>query len=120
MVEMLDEICRASECTKDQARDPAPPHANHTVHWIEKKMEDIRDIIEKAGKLKYGEGFAISSWKLRDLKKFYHKYPGRNVCLCRYHMDWDHRYDAHKRYSLMLSSHSLTVLHLYFIGGGHR
>ena len=98
VVFMLDDLCRASECKKDQATNPSPPHNKHTVHWIEMKMEDMRDIIEKGGKLKFGIGFSLSTWKLRDLKKYYHKYPGRNVCLCRYHMDWDHRFDALRRW----------------------
>ena len=100
VIGMMDELCRASECKKDQARNPKPPHENHTVHWIEMKLESMQEIIEKAGKLKYGPEFHLSSWKLRDLKQFYHKYPGRNVCLCRYHMDWDHRCDALRRWHL--------------------
>ena len=100
VIGMMDELCRASECKKDQARNPKPPHENHTVHWIEMKLESMQEIIEKAGKLKYGPEFHLSSWKLRDLKQCYHKYPGRNVCLCRYHMDWDHRCDALRRWHI--------------------
>jgi hypothetical protein len=117
VVFMLDELCRASECKKDQATNPSPPHNKHTIHWIEMKMEDMRDIIEKGGKLKFGIGFSLSTWKLRDLNKYYHKHPGRNVCLCRYHMDWDHRFDALRRWKPQvkkeLNLRTVQIVHQY-------
>ena len=49
VIEMLDEICRPSECKKDQARDKNPPHTMHTIHWIEMKYAGMCSVIRKAG-----------------------------------------------------------------------
>ena len=96
---MWDELTRASECKKDEVRDPTG-NGTHRIHWIEMRMADMCAAIVAGGYLKFGDEFHLSTWKLEKLRKYYHRRPGRNVCLCRYHMDFDQRHDALRKWKL--------------------
>ena len=89
------DACRPSECKKDEARNPvaipgSKTHETHRVHWIETRLEDMCTSFVSLGKVKFGVDFHLSTTKMRELKPYFCKVPGRNVCLCRYHMAFDH------------------------------
>ena len=50
------------------------------------------------GVKKFGPDFHLSSWKLKDLMPWYVRKPGRETCMCRYHMEFDHFCDALRRW----------------------
>ena len=77
--ECWDDLTRASECAKDDVRDPqAGPlgvHRTHRIHWINTRIDDMVDIITALGKEHFKtDDFHISKWKLLDLKKYYHRW----------------------------------------------
>ena len=102
IVQCWDDLTRASECAKDEARDPVAhssgAHATHRKHWINTRLDDLRDIMVALGKEEFGEDFHLSKPKMLDLKKYYHQYPGRETCLCRYHMEFDNHFYALRKY----------------------
>ena len=73
----LDDLTRPSKCAKDEVRNPqAEPnglHKTHRIHWINSRMEDLRDAIEALGKEQYGEDFHLSVATVDKLKKYYHR-----------------------------------------------
>ena len=50
------------------------------------------------GKEEFEEDFHLSKPKMLDLNKYYHQYPGRETCLCRYHMEFDNHFYALRKY----------------------
>ena len=84
--ESWDELTRASECAKDEVRDPVAhssgAHATHRIHWINNRLDDLTDIMNVLGKDLW-EDFSLSKPTMLLKKKYYHRYPGRNTCLCR-------------------------------------
>ena len=77
--ECWDDLTRASECAKDDVRDPrAGPlgvHRTHRIHWINTRIDDMVDIITALGKEHFKtDDFHISKWKLLYLKKYYHRW----------------------------------------------
>ena len=81
------DLTRASECTKDEVRDPVAhesgAHRTHRIHWINTRLDDLCAIITVLDKEQFGEDFHLSKPKMLELKKYYHRYPGRDTCLCR-------------------------------------
>ena len=68
VIEMWDELTRASECKRDEVRNPklnpeTLKHDTHRIHWIETKHCDILEAVIKAGKVRFDENFTVSSWK---------------------------------------------------------
>ena len=100
--ECWDNFTRASECAKDEARDPVAhesgAHHTHRIHWINTRLIDLRDMMRALGKEKFGPSFSLSEKKMLGLKRYYHRYPGRNTCLCRYHMSFDNHYYALRKW----------------------
>ena len=47
---------------------------------------------------KFGPDFHLSSWKMKDMMPWYVRKPGRETCMCRYHMKFDHFCDAFRRW----------------------
>ena len=77
--ECWDDLTRASECAKDDVRDPQSGpfgvHGTHRIHWINTRIDDMVDIITALGKEHFKtDDFHISKWKLLDLKKYYHRW----------------------------------------------
>jgi hypothetical protein len=110
-----DDLTRASECTKDEVRDPVAhtsgAHHSHRIHWISTRLDDMREIVEVLGKEEFGEHFHLSKPKLLGLKKYYHRYPGRNTCLCRYHMAFDHHFTALRKWKALARQHLPLSVH---------
>jgi len=110
-----DDLTRASECTKDEVRDPVAhssgAHHSHRIHWIHTRLDDMRDIMLVMGIEEFGEDFHLSKPKMLGLKKYYHRYPGRNTCLCRYHMAFDHHFTALRKWKALARQHLPMVVH---------
>ena len=97
--QMWADACRASECKSDEARNPfATPgtklHETHRIHWIETRLSDMHASFVTLGKSQFGDVFHLGTTKMRQLKPYFCKVPGRNVCLCRYHMAFDNFHTA--------------------------
>jgi len=98
-----EENTRQSECTKDVASNPfkdpvTGKFPQHRIHWLETRITDLLDTMCILGRREYGSGFHLSERKMVDLKPFYVKIPGRETCLCRYHMAFEHRFNALRRW----------------------
>ena len=100
--ECWDELTRPSECTSDEAKDPEADdngiHHTHRIHWINTRLDDLLAIMEALGTEQFGVNFSISKPTMLKYKQHYHRYPGRNTCLCRYHMEFDHHFYALRRW----------------------
>ena len=100
--ECWDNLTRASECTSDEAKDPKADengnHMTHRIHWINHRLDDLLPIMLAMGKAEFGASFKISRPTMLNCKKHYHRYPGRNTCLCRYHMEFDHHFNSIRRW----------------------
>ena len=101
-MECWDELTRPSECTSDDATDPDADengkHHTHRIHWVNNRLDDLLPIMAALGQEEFGDGFSISKPTMLKYKQYYHRYPGRNTCLCRYHMEFDHHYHALRRW----------------------
>jgi hypothetical protein len=95
-------MTRASENKKDEVRNP-DDHSDkqrRRIRWVEVPLHVLRrDMIQK-GEAMFGDEFHLSSTKMRELKPFYIRRPGRQTCLCRYHLGFDHFFKAFRRWSL--------------------
>ena len=90
LVGCWDDLTRASECTSDEAKDPDNSGFTHRIHWINTRLDDLCDMMLVLGKEEFGDTFTMSKPTMLKYKKYYHRYPGRNTCLCRYHQGFDH------------------------------
>jgi hypothetical protein len=99
-----DDLTRPSECAKDEAKDPVADssgaHRPHRKHWINTRLDDLREIMLALGKEEFGESFKLSKGTMLKLKKYYHLYPGRDTCLCRYHMQFDNHFTALRKWKV--------------------
>ena len=97
-----DDLTRPSECAKDETKDPiadgSGAHRTHRKHWINTRLDDILEIMLALGKEEFGEEFRLSKPTMLSLKKYYHQYPGRETCLCRYHMAFDNHFTALRKW----------------------
>ena len=98
-----DDLTRASECKSDVASNPfknveTKKFDKHRVHWIENRIQDLLSSMLISGRRKFGPGFHLSERKMVDLMPYYVKVPGRKTCVCRYHMAFDHRFNAYRRW----------------------
>ena len=97
-----DDLTRPSECAKDEAKDPVAgssgAHRPHRKHWINTRLDGLREIMLALGKEEFGESFKLSKGTMLKLKKYYHLYPGRDTCLCRYHMEFDNHFTALRKW----------------------
>lgn len=88
VTECWDNLTRASECTSDEVKDPQTDvngnHMTHRIHWINHRLDDMLPIMLAMGKAEFGNRFTVSRPTMLKCKKYYHRYPGRNTCLCRY------------------------------------
>jgi hypothetical protein len=102
ITECWDDLTRASECTSDEARDKEADengiHPTHRIHWINNRLDDLLLIMLALGKEHFGDEFTVSRPTMLKFKKYYHRYPGRNTCLCRYHMEFDNHFYAIRRW----------------------
>jgi hypothetical protein len=95
-------MTRASENKKDEVRNPED-HSDkqrRRIRWVEVPLHVLRGDMIRKGEAMFGDEFHLSSTKMRDLKPFYIRRPGRQTCLCRYHLGFDHFFKALRRWSL--------------------
>lgn len=96
-----DDFTRPSEQAKDKLHNPhtkSDPELR-SIRWLEMSLKELLNEILKKGKAHFKKlhpmdsaEFTISSWKLRELMRheaWEVKRAGREVCLCRYHLQWD-------------------------------
>ena len=102
VTECWDGLTRASECTSDEVKDPKADENGirdtHRIHWINHRLDDLLPIMKAMGREEFGDSFSISKPTMLKLKKYHHRYPGRNTCLCRYHMEFGHHWNAVRRW----------------------
>ena len=98
LTDCWDDLTRASECTSDEAKDPDNSGFTHRIHWINTRLDDLCDMMLVLGKEEFGDTFTMSKPTMLLYKKYYHRYPGRNTCLCRYHQGFDHHFQAIRRW----------------------
>ena len=119
VTECWDSLTRASECTSDEPKD-TPVDENgirqtHRIHWINTRLDDLLPIMKVMGQEEFGASFTLSKPTMLKYKKYYHRYPGRNTCLCRYHMQFEHHFQAIRRWkaaarrAMPTSQHSALV-----------
>ena len=85
-----DNSTRASECTSDEVKDSVADEdgdrMTHRIHWINQRLDDLLPIVKAMGQEEFGDSFTTSKPTLLNCNIYYHRYPGRNTCLCRYDM----------------------------------
>jgi hypothetical protein len=75
----------------------------YRVRWLEQKLQDVLAWMRAEGMKRFGEGFHLSSFKMKNLMPWYTRKPGRETCMCRYHMKFDHFCDALRRWKQAVS-----------------
>ena len=69
----------------------------YRIRWLEQKLDDVLNWMLAAGTRKFGPDFHLSNFKMKSLIPWFVRKPGRETCMCRYHMEFDHFCDAFKR-----------------------
>jgi hypothetical protein len=75
----------------------------YRVRWLEQKLQDVLAWMRAEGMKRFGEGFHLSSFKMKNLMPWYTRKPGRETCMCRCHMKFDHFCDALRRWKQAVS-----------------
>ena len=70
----------------------------YRVRWLEQKLQDILQWMRAAGVKKFGPPFRLSNGKMNEMKPWHVRKPGRETCMCRYHMEFEHFCDALRRW----------------------
>ena len=108
---LSEDITRQSESAVHVCRNPKSrkDKYEYRIHWLEKKIEDVVRIINEKGKVAFPFGAAYKddpsgdilrpefgvSWKyVTALRPFQVKPARRELCLCRYHLQWEMIADA--------------------------
>ena len=78
--------------------DSRGAHRTHRIHWINTRLDDLCDVMVALGKEEFGDDFKLGKPTMLGLKKYYHRHPVRNTCLCRYHMAFDYHYQALRKW----------------------
>ena len=80
----------------------------YRVRWLEQRLSDILDWMRAEGVKKFGEGFHLSSWKMKEKMPWYVRKAGRETCMCRCHMEFDHFCDALRKWKLVVAQELTT------------
>ena len=67
------------------------------ARWLEQKLTDVLKHIRLAGHAKFDK-FHISYGKMQQMMPWYVRRPGRETCMCRHHMEFEHFSDAIRRW----------------------
>lgn len=67
------------------------------IRWLEQRLTGVLQYIRVAGAAKF-EGFRLSWGKMLQLMPKIVRRPGRQTCMCRYHMDFQEFCDALRRW----------------------
>ena len=97
---LSNDFTRESEAKKDEVYDPktrAKDRQHHRLRWLEVPlMEFYRQVVDRGrsicvekGWCKRPEDFHMSATYVRKHRPFWVKDPTRDVCLCRYHLEFD-------------------------------
>ena len=101
------ECTRESERKSDERLDRKEKR-RYRIRWLEQKLGAVLSYMRACGASKFGEGFHLSIGKMLKLMPWYVKRPGRETCMCRYHMEFEHFCEALRRWK-QLASKELTV-----------
>jgi hypothetical protein len=86
-----DDFSRESEKKKDEIFDPSTRksgRSHHRLRWLETPLMMLYEQVKERAKKRW-EGWAPSSWFIRQHRPYWVKDATRDVCLCRYHLQWD-------------------------------
>ena len=87
-----DEFTRQAEQAKHVLHNPHD-HSDKElkpIRWLEMSNQEMLERVLQKGKAHFKDpNFTCSSRKLRELKPWWIRSAGREVCLCRYHLGWD-------------------------------
>lgn len=61
----------------------------HQLRWLEVPLGEFYQKVKELGRERWGEGFHMSSTFIREHRPFWVKDTTRDVCLCRYHLEFD-------------------------------
>ena len=111
VVEAWGHKTRKSERMKDDIHNPKDRKdlTLYRVHWREDRITDLYAEVLTEGIAYFAEmesdvQFHLSETKFRDLKPFWVKKPGRETCLCRYHMGFAHYATSRHQFRVTLKS----------------
>ena len=93
---LSDDFTRESEAKKDEIFDPKSRKANrahHRLRWLEVPLMELyqrgRELYQEEAARREWKVTKMSSTTIRNLRPFWVKDPTRDVCLCRYHLEFD-------------------------------
>ena len=110
-----ERVTRKGEGINDYCRDPKIRKGSrpfHVVHWLEKKMVDVQEIMQAEGEIRFPPEFVYVDGKARTgfpkrpkpgrekhgggigktiglLRPYFVKVKGRDLCLCWRHLEFD-------------------------------
>jgi len=90
-----DDSTRESERKSDERWCPTEKRYVR-IRWLEQKMSDILQYMRVAGAAKF-DGFTISWGEMSQMMPKFVRRPGRQTCMCRYHMEFQEFCDAIRR-----------------------
>ena len=96
-------MTRRSENKKDERRNPDDHQDKklYRIRFLEVPLHVLLTDMCRKGERRYpGRGFHLSSTKMRERRPHYIRRPGRQTCLCRYHMASGHFHRALRKWSL--------------------
>ena len=89
---LSNDFTRASEKKGDEVYDPKSrkqDRQHHRKRWLELPLIEFYSQVQERGKAEFGADFHMSSWFIRIHRPFWVKEATRDVCLCRYHLEFD-------------------------------
>ena len=93
---LSDDFTRESEAKKDEIFDPKSrkdDRAHHRLRWLEVPLMQLyqrgRELYQEEAARREWKVTKMSSTTIRNLRPFWVKDPTRDVCLCRYHLEFD-------------------------------
>ena len=92
---LCNDFTRESEKKADEVYDPSSRQANrehHRLRWLELPLcgpDGFYAAVVAKGKEQWGADFHMSSTFIREHRPWWVKDPTRDVCLCRYHLEFD-------------------------------
>ena len=91
-----------NDCTRESERKSderwcSMEKRHNRIRWLEQRLSGILQYIRVAGAAKFG-GFTLSWGKMLQLMPRFVRRPGRQTCMCRYHMEFQEFCDALRRW----------------------
>ena len=89
---LSDDFTRESQNKGDEVFDPKSrkeDRKHHRKRYLELPLGEFYCQVQERGKKEFGNDFHMSSWFIRKHRPFWVKETTRDVCLCRYHLEFD-------------------------------